>query len=58
MIQQKVRKKKRSVLMLIHEEVKLDSPMYSKQTNKMWSLKSLVMLKYESRTSLHVVQYK
>ena len=40
--------------------------MYSKQTNlkgvyfwnKMWSLKSLVMLNCESRTSLHVVQYK
>ena len=40
--------------------------MYSKQThlrgvyscNKMWSLKSLVMLKFESRTSLHTVQYK
>ena len=26
--------------------------------NKMWSLKSLVMLKCESRTSLHAVQYK
>ena len=38
--------------------MKLDSPMYSKQTNKMWSLKSLVMLKYENRTSLHAVQYK
>ena len=29
-----------------------------KQTNKMWSLKSLVVLKCESRTSLHAVQYK
>ena len=46
--------------------MKLDCPMYSKQTNlkgvyswnKMWSLKSLVMLKCESRTSLHAVQYK
>ena len=26
--------------------------------NNMWSLKSLVMLKCESRTNLHVVQYK
>ena len=26
--------------------------------NKMWSLKSLAMLKYESRTSLPAVQYK
>ena len=25
--------------------MKLDSPMYSKQINKIWSLKSLVMLK-------------
>ena len=32
--------------------------MHSKQTNKMWSLKSLVMLKYETRTSLYAVQYK
>ena len=40
--------------------------MYNKQTNlkgvyawnKMWSLKSQVMLKRESRTSLHAVQYK
>ena len=38
--------------------MKLDSPMYSKQTNKMWLLKSLVMSKCESRTSLHAVQYK
>ena len=27
--------------------------MYSKQTSKIWSLKSLVMLKCESRTSPH-----
>ena len=26
--------------------------------NKMWSLKSLTMLKCEGRTSLHAVQYK
>ena len=46
--------------------MKLAYPMFSKQTNlkgvyswnKMWSLKSLVMLKCESRTSLHAVQYK
>ena len=35
-----------------------DCPMYSKQTNKMWSSKNLVMLKCQSRTSLHTVQYK
>ena len=34
MIQQKVRKKKRPVLMLMQEASKLDSPMYGKQTNK------------------------
>ena len=46
--------------------MKLDCPMYSEKTNlkgaypwnKMWSLKSLVMLKRESRTRLHAVQYK
>ena len=32
--------------------------MYSKQRNKMWSLKSLVILKCETRTSLYEVQYK
>ena len=45
--------------------MKRDRPMYSKQTNlkgvyswnKMWSLKSLVMSKCESRSSLHAVQY-
>ena len=69
MIQQKVRKKKRPVLMLMYEctrKVKLDCPMYSKLTNlksvyswnKMWPLKSLVTLKCESRTSLDAVQYK
>ena len=43
-----------------------ESEMYSKQTNlkgvysciKMWALKSLPMLKYESRTDLHPVKYK
>ena len=46
--------------------MKLDCPIYSKQTNfrggypwnKMCLLKSLVMLKCESRTSLHALQYK
>ena len=46
--------------------MKLDCPMYGKQThlkgvyfrNKMWSLKSLVMLKCESRVNLQAVQYK
>ena len=52
-IQQKVRKKERPVLMLIFSS-------QSKITglNKMQSLKSLAMLKYETRTSLHAVQYK
>ena len=36
--------------------MKLDCPMYSKETNKMWTLKSLVLLKCESRTSLHAAQ--
>ena len=44
--------------MLMQEKVKLDCLMYCKQTNKIWSLKSLVMLKCESRTSLHAVQCK
>ena len=39
-------------------KLRIDCPMYSKQTNKMWSLKSLVMLKCETRTSLYAVQYK
>ena len=38
--------------------MKLDCPMYSKQKNKLWSLKSLVMLKCESRTSLHAAQHR
>ena len=44
--------------------MKLDCPMYSEQTylkgeyswDKMWSLKSLAMLKCESGTSLHAMQ--
>ena len=39
-------------------KVKLVCPMYSKQTNKIWSLKTLVMFKCEGRTSLHAVKYK
>ena len=42
--------------MLILEES--DCSVYKKQANKIRSLKSLVMLKCESRTSLHAVQYK
>ena len=46
--------------------MKPDCPMYNKQTNskgvyswnKIWSLKRLTMLKYESRGSLHAVQSK
>ena len=45
-------KEKRPVLMILF------SYSQSKFTglNKMWSLKSLAMLKYESRTSLHAGQ--
>ena len=39
-------------------KVKLDCTVHSNQTNKMWSLKCLRILKCESRTSLHAVQYK
>ena len=38
--------------------MKRNSSIYSKQTNKIWSLKSLDMLKCDGRTSLHAVQYK
>ena len=38
--------------------MKLDCPMYSDQTDKIWSLKILVMLRCTSRTSLHAVHYK
>ena len=37
--------------------MKLDFPMFTKLTSGMWSLKSLVTLNCESRTSLHAVQY-
>ena len=53
MIQQKVRKKKTPVLMLMLKES--GCPMYSKQTNKMWSLKNLVMLSV--RVELVYMQY-
>ena len=66
MIQQKFKKKKDLFSCSCRRKVKLDCPMYSKQTNlkggyswnKMWSLKNLVMLKFESRSSLHAAQYK
>ena len=38
-----------------HAGVKLDCPMYSNQRNEMWLLKSLVILKCESGTSLYTV---
>ena len=38
----------------MQEKVKLDCPICSKQTNKMWSLKSLVMLKCGSRTVVYM----
>ena len=44
--------------MLMQEEVKLDSPKHSKQTNKMLSLKSLAKLKCETSASLYAVQFK
>ena len=53
MIQQKVRKKKRPVLMVI-----FSSQSKIMGLNKMWSLKNLAMLKCESGTTLNVVQYK
>ena len=58
MIQQKVRKKKGRFQYSCRKKVKLDYPMYNKQTNRMLSLKSLVVLKYEIRTSPHAGQYK
>ena len=43
--------------MLMQEENETWMPnLYSEQTNNMWSLKSLVTLKYKSRTSLHAEQ--
>ena len=54
MIQQKIRMKTRPVLMFIFQYSQ------SKMTglNKMWSLKTVAILKRESRTSQHAVQYK
>ena len=50
---------------MTHAAVKRDCSMYNKQTNlkneyswdKTWLLKSLAMLKCESRTSLYAEQY-
>ena len=52
----KSQKEKGPVLMLMQVkiEVKLDCPICSEQKNKMWSLKSLVMLECEGRTGLHM----
>ena len=44
MIQQKVRNKKRPVFMLMQEESETCLPIVYKQTNKMWSLKSLAIV--------------
>ena len=51
MIKKKVRKKERPVLMLIFSTVSQKKT----RPNKIWSLKSLAMLKCETRTSLHAV---
>ena len=53
MMQQKVRKKRT----YFNAHFQYSQPKIT-GLNKMWSLKSLAMLKYESRTSLPVVQYK
>ena len=53
MIQQKVRRKKRVALMFIFSTVSQNIT----GINKMWSLKSLVKLKCQSRNSVHAVQY-
>ena len=53
MIQQKVRKKNR--FFNVHFNYSQSKIM---EKNKMRPLKSLAMLKYESRTSLHAVQYR
>ena len=42
------------MLMQVKIEVQLNCPICSEQKNKMWSLKSLVMLECESRTGLHM----
>ena len=66
MMQQKVRKKNRPVLMLTQEKSETWLFRYIKEANlkgvrswnKLKSLRSLVMLKCGRRTSLHAVQYK
>ena len=60
MIQQKVRKKNRAVLMrhLQYSQSKITDNKGVYFCNKIWSLKSLAILECESKTSLHAVQYK
>ena len=66
MMQQKVRKKNRAVLMLTQEKSETWLFRYIKEANlkgvrswnKLKSLRSLVILKCGRRTSLHAVQYK
>ena len=53
MMQQKVRKRKRPVLIII-----FSSQSKITRLNKKWSLKILTMFKCESRASLHAVKYK
>ena len=50
-------KEKITVLMPCRRKVKLECPMYSKQINKMWSLKGLVMLKCKRRVELVYLQH-
>ena len=66
MIQQKFKKKKELLYAYAGGKCNLTCPIYSKQANlrggyswnKMWPLKSLVILKFKSRSSLHAAQYK
>ena len=60
MIQQKVRKKNRAVLMHHFQYSQLKITYYKDVyfCNKIWSLKGLAILESESKTSLHAVQYK
>ena len=51
-MQQNVRKKKRPNAPFQYSQSKITG------LNKMWSSKSLPILKCESRTSLHAIQYK
>ena len=50
-----IRKKKMLVFSTVSQKSRI-TKVYS--WNKLWSLISLAMLKCESRTSLHAVQYK